>query len=106
MALHDPDDPQWTVSWAYATRRADSIEAARLILLVAVERLPKVAIFHYNLACYECQFGNLEKAKGKLKRAFELDSPFRLMALEDETCGPCGIRGIRCDPARDLWWTP
>ena len=24
MALYGPDDPQWTLSWAYATRRADA----------------------------------------------------------------------------------
>jgi hypothetical protein len=46
MALYDPGDPQWTVSWAYATRRLDSIEAARLILITTSERRD----FHYNLA--------------------------------------------------------
>ena len=25
LAIHDPDEPQWTASWAYATRRADLI---------------------------------------------------------------------------------
>jgi len=25
-------------------------------------------VFHYNLACYECQLGNLDEAKGRLKR--------------------------------------
>src|SRR5687767_6462607 len=68
LALYDPDDPQWTVSWAYAARRTDSIEAARLILVNAAERLPNVAIFHYNLGCYECQIGDLEGAKRRLKR--------------------------------------
>src|SRR5581483_8483791 len=53
MALHEPTEVQWTVDWAYATRRADSIEEARLILLEAVERIPTAAILHYNLACYE-----------------------------------------------------
>jgi hypothetical protein len=36
MALYDPDEADWTISWAYATRRADSIEAARLILVDAI----------------------------------------------------------------------
>jgi thioredoxin-like negative regulator of GroEL len=43
LAQYDPDDPQWAVSWAYATRRADSIEAARVILVNAVEQFPKAA---------------------------------------------------------------
>jgi hypothetical protein len=65
-------------------RNADSIEAARIILVNAVERLPAVAIFHYNLAYYECQLANLEESKGRLKRAFELEPRYRMKALEDE----------------------
>jgi predicted Zn-dependent protease len=68
LAQHDPDNPAWPVSWAYATRRVDSIEAAKTILLSAVERFSDEAIFHYNLACYECQHGQLEEAKVRLKR--------------------------------------
>jgi len=26
LALHDPDEPQWMILWAFATRRADSID--------------------------------------------------------------------------------
>src|SRR5687767_14731948 len=36
LAQYDPTDIQWTVSWAYATRRAECIEAAKAILLEAV----------------------------------------------------------------------
>jgi len=53
-------------------------------LETAVERLPEVAHFHYNLACYECQLGNLEAAKYRLQRAFELEPQFRVVALDDE----------------------
>lgn len=83
LALIDPDNVQWTVSWAYATRRADSIDEARMILLNAVGRLPAAAVLHYNLACYECQLGDLEEAKSRLKRAFQLDSRYRLKALDE-----------------------
>jgi len=62
----------------------DSIDAARLILVNAVERMPDVAVFHYNIACYDCQLGNLEEAKSRLKRAFELEPRYRMKALEDE----------------------
>ena len=40
LAQRDPDNVQWTVSWASATRRADCLDAARLILVNAVERRP------------------------------------------------------------------
>ncbi len=48
LALRDPHNVQWAVSWARATRRAVSIDAARLVLLEAVERIPGAAILHYN----------------------------------------------------------
>jgi len=88
LAIHDPDEPQWTVSWAYATRRADSIELARIILVNAIERMPNVAIFHYNLACYICQLGDLEKTKESLHQAFKLDPGMRVIALDDEDLEP------------------
>ena len=88
LAIHAPDEPLWTVSWAYATRRADSIEQARIILVNAIERMPNVPIFHYNLACYECQLGDLERAKMSLEHAFKLDPGMRLQALDDEDLRP------------------
>ena len=59
----EPDNPECSVSLAYATRRAISIEAAKEILLNAEGKSPKEAIIKYNLACYECRLGNLESAK-------------------------------------------
>ena len=88
LALYDPDEPDWTVAWAFATRRADSLEAARLILVNAVERLPGVAVFLFNLACYEAQLGDLASAKAHLSRAIELRGDLRLRALEDEDLRP------------------
>jgi hypothetical protein len=44
LADYDPDEVQWSISWAYATRRAESIEAARRILLEALTRHTKVAV--------------------------------------------------------------
>ena len=88
LAAHDPADAQWAISLAYATRRAQSIEAAKCILLEAVERLPEEPILHYNLACYECQLGELEVAKARLAHAFELEPKCRLMALDDGDLAP------------------
>ena len=50
--------------------------------------MPNVAIFHYNLACYECQLGDLEKAKESLNQAFKLEPQFRVAALDDEDLRP------------------
>ena len=88
MADFQPDDIQWTISLAYATRRAISIEAAKEILLNAKSKFPKEAIIKYNLACYECQLGNVEAAKNYLKQVFEIDANWRLKALDDQDLEP------------------
>lgn len=88
LAAHDPNEAQWSISLAYATRRARSIEAAKAILLEAVERHPTEPMLHYNLACYECQLGDLEVAKARLAHAFKLQPQCRLMALDDEDLEP------------------
>ena len=84
LADFQPNDIQWTISLAYATRRADSIQAAKEILLNAEPKFPKEAAMKYNLACYFCQTGDIQNAKNYLKEAFEIDLNWRMAALEDE----------------------
>jgi len=84
----DPPNVQWRISWAYATRRAESIEAAKMILLDTVELHPTEPLVHYNLACYECQLGDLASAESYLKKAFELAPQYSDLALEDEDLAP------------------
>ena len=88
LALYAPDNPQWAISWAFATRRAESIEAAKRILLEAVEHHPNCALMHYNLACYDAVLGELEVAKARLQHALKIDPGMRLMALDDEDLKP------------------
>ena len=83
-----PEDVQWTISLAYATRRANSIEAAKEVLLSAEPKFPKEAAIKYNLACYFCQIGDIKAARNYLKKAFEIDSNWRIAALEDEDLKP------------------
>jgi tetratricopeptide (TPR) repeat protein len=88
LAEHDPKDIQWSISRAYATRRAHSIETAGAILLEALKTHPDEPMIHYNLACYECQLGNLDGAKKHLVRATKADSKFKAMALDDKDLEP------------------
>ena len=88
LADFQPNDIQWITSYAYATRRAESIPAAKEILLNAETKFPKESIIKYNLACYFCQMGDTENAKNYLKQAFEIDSSWRLKALDDEDLRP------------------
>ena len=63
---------------------------AREGLLAVVERFPADATMHYNLACYECQLGNMPGAREWLERAFALDGSdaFKRMALDDPDLDP------------------
>lgn len=83
LAIDQPDNPQWFTCWAQAARHAESVDAARLVLLNAVESLPGAAVVQYNLACYECLLGEIEVAKARLGHAFKLNSKLRLAALDD-----------------------
>jgi hypothetical protein len=45
-------------------------------------------VIKYNLACYFCQTGNIDAAKNYLKKAVEIDSSWRIAALDDEDLQP------------------
>ena len=84
----DPDEIQWVLSYAFATRRAVSIQTAREILLRSVAKFPKAAVIYFNLACYQCQLNQLKSAKDYLRLAFEIDPTWRLQAWDDEDLKP------------------
>ena len=88
LAVDWDGEPHWWVCWAFATRRAESVEAARRILQLAFTNHPNAPLIHYNLAGYECQLGDLERAKQYLKEAFDLDKDLRRVALEDDDFAP------------------
>ena|ERR1035438_9678750 len=83
-----PEKPAAWISLAYATRRktGGGIPEAKKILLEAESKFPAEYLIRYNLACYECQLGNLKEAMVWLKRAIDLagSRDIRLRALEDE----------------------
>ena len=83
-----PANIQWILSYAFASRRALSIEVAKEILLKSVARFPREAVIYFNLACYSCQLGDLKSAKDFLKRAFEIDPNWRFIALDDVDLEP------------------
>jgi tetratricopeptide (TPR) repeat protein len=58
------------------------------ILIDAEAKFPRGAAIPYNLACYYCQLGEMEKAKRYLKEAFEIDLNWRKAALDDEDLRP------------------
>lgn len=76
------------VTWAYATRRADSIEAAERILLDAEREHPGDATIQFNLGCYACQRGDLRAARRRVDCAIGLDPKFAEAAATDSDLAP------------------
>ena len=77
------DDPVYWNNLAWVVRRKDSIEAAQIILLEALEKFPNDAMTNYNLGCYACLLGDMDNAKRFVGEAIKLDSKYKLMALDD-----------------------
>ena len=89
MLEREPAEIFWWIQGAYAQRRADSIEAAELILRRALAHHPPDLILLYNLACYACVQGRMEEATDFLNQAI-LGNPESIipMALKDEDLVP------------------
>jgi len=88
LAERQPQETAWWISYAYATRRVLSVEAAEAVLLEAEKFLPDRAIVQFNLGCYACQLGELDAARERILRAIALDANFRAIAQTDPDLAP------------------
>ena len=72
---------------AYSLRRAKGggLLAAQEALSPIATKFPQEPTIPYNLACYDCQLGNLKEARQWLEKAFNIGDSKRLklMALDD-----------------------
>ena len=84
----EPENEAWWFNFAYAVRRAESVEKAEAILLRAQAIHPQVAMIAFNLACYASVSGRMEEAKERLRNAIDLDKDIRILALDDEDLRP------------------
>jgi Flp pilus assembly protein TadD len=88
----EPKEPGAWISLAFATRRktGGGIPQARAILIQAQQTFPKEQIIAYNLACYDCQLGDLEAAKAWLDKACTLGDARKIkhMARQDPDLKP------------------
>jgi Tfp pilus assembly protein PilF len=83
-----PTETAAWVTWAYATRRAESLAAAENILREAERLHPDDATIQFNLGCYACQRGALEDARRHVARAIEIDGTFAAAAATDPDLAP------------------
>ena len=84
----EPRDAGHWIQCAYATRRGDSLVAAREILWRGLTLHPREATIHFNLACYEAQLGHLDIARAYLTAAVRLDPGFAELAKTDPDLAP------------------
>lgn len=81
-------EPEEALGWvhrSYSLHELKRTREARDNLLQVVERFPLSATLLYNLACYECQLGDLPQARKWLEKAFRVGDrkSMRLAALQD-----------------------
>lgn len=100
LVSNTPTEPALWVSWAYATRRAESIEAAEKILRDAESHHPTEPTIQFNLGCYACQRGDLVTARSRVDRAIALDTKFKQLAATDPDLAPLRAAGTTdCQPS-------
>ncbi|MBL9186529.1 MAG: hypothetical protein JNK23_03530 [Opitutaceae bacterium] len=88
FARRAPTEAAAWVTWAYATRRAETLIAAEKILLKAETLHPAEPTIQFNLGCYACQRGDLAEARRRVDRAIALDTNFRALAGTDPDLAP------------------
>jgi tetratricopeptide (TPR) repeat protein len=97
LVKRQPGEAGWWVAFAFATRRAASLDKARAILLEAEEHHPSEATIQFNLACYACQLGDLAEARRRVLRAIVLDADTRELARTDPDLAPLRAAGFSPD---------
>jgi Flp pilus assembly protein TadD len=86
----EPDEPLGWVHQSYALHELKRTTEARDQLLPVIDKFSTNATMRYNLACYECQLGNLEQARVWLNKAYRLGErgEMQTMALQDPDLKP------------------
>jgi Flp pilus assembly protein TadD len=88
LVRHESAEAAVWVTLAYATRRADSLIAAEIILLQAEKHFPQEATIQFNLGCYACQRGDVKEARRRVGQAITLEEKFREIAATDPDLAP------------------
>ncbi len=83
LCRKDPLRPTGFIHAAYCLHELGRSADARDFLLNGPDSLHREPTFHYNLACYECQLGQLDVARAHLEKSIELDKQFRDFAKTD-----------------------
>jgi len=88
LCAQHPDHHAAYISRSFCLHSLGRTADARQKLLEAPRSIIQVPVYHYNLACYECQLGNLTDAKRYLVHAFGMHSNFLEIASADKDLEP------------------
>ena len=85
--------PKLQFGWiqrSFALHELKKTKEARDLLLPVVEKFPKDTTIPYNLACYECQLGDLKAARRWLEKTLAMKGAkmIKRQALEDPDLAP------------------
>jgi hypothetical protein len=83
-----PSELEFWFRTAYCQHEMKHTQQAKDTLLRAPPAMRETATFHFNLACYETQLGNLEEGKRLLFIAIEKNKEFQQDALDDPDLEP------------------
>lgn len=83
-----PNDPDGHIKHANTLYFLGRTKEARDMALALLQRFPRHPGFLYNLACYECQMGNLKEAKEWLDKACQMGAHLHAFALRDPDLEP------------------
>ena len=83
LCVLQPDQTGGYIHVAFCLHEMGRTEEAREVLLGGPDALRAEPTFHYNLACYEAQLGDLTTARQCIKAAIEINSSFKKNARTD-----------------------
>jgi predicted Zn-dependent protease len=89
-----PNYHEFYLRTAFCLHELKRTADARAILLNGPETLKDEAVYHYNLACYEAQLGQVTKAKQHLSTCFKMEKRFKEEALEEPVWSSVGDKAL------------
>lgn len=79
----EPGHPGATIGLGWCLKRTGRLAEAIAPYVESLQNHPKMAILHYNLACYLSLLGRTAESLTALEQAFKLDSDFRKLAVTE-----------------------
>ncbi len=83
-----PDEAEFWIKTAYCLHELKRTTEAKAVLTAAPPAHRKLAIYSYNMACYESQLGHFDEAAQFLKESFKKDRRYREGSLNDPDLKP------------------